>query len=82
MNPLLQFADRHPLATTLIGSGSGFSGLFLDHLPQATQIVAFVGACAGTTTAILGTLIMWRKARHNATERRRHSRDEPFEELP
>ena len=80
MKLLLEFADRHTFTTTVVATLSGFAGVVLDHLEQATQIVAFFGACAGTATAILGTIVMWRRAMRNEGQRRRHFRDEPFED--
>lgn len=86
MTPLLDFLDRHPIATGTTGSALGIGSWIAEHLHFLSGLMADVGIISG---GLLGffTLCVWvenqvRTRLRNRQQRRRHSSEELFDELP
>lgn len=79
MNALLEFNDRHPLATTALGATSGAVSWLLAHTDSITQIASMIGAvctavlAAGAVTMKVASGI--RRLLRNRAQRRLHSID-------
>lgn len=93
MNPLLDFDRRHGISTTLVGGVSGALSWLFAHTADITQVAGMLGALATAGLALLTLTVKlirvardlrawWTQRGRNRGQRRRHLRDEPFDELP
>lgn len=63
MKLLLNFDDRHPLATTIAGIGGALWLWFMEHLYFIEGVLRVAGTLLGLGTALLAFLIKLRKWR-------------------
>lgn len=77
MNLLADFADRHPVTTSVFGTAGGAASVALSALHAAGDVATDIGRIAGAACAVLTLILLYgrwcdRRIRHEAARWREH----------
>lgn len=68
MNALLQFGERHPAFSGIVGTAAGMGAKVAAELHLVASVAGDIGMIAGAATAIMTCVIATRQLRKQARE--------------